>query len=87
MANLYPTKTRLALLQAIVDGEVVTGIGPRSARIDIYQVDPQPPHESTKVTSRVHELARAGWIRLDDIDTPTITDLGCVVLDARRGSI
>ena len=60
--SLYPTKTRLALLQAVADGQVTA--------------EKSPPYDSYmdrggKVTARCEQLYRAGWIVLGQYRTFT----------------
>lgn len=57
--SLYPTKTRLALLQAVADGAVERdGLG-----LDLWDdIDRQP--RTIRVTARITELEYAGWVRL-----------------------
>lgn len=76
---LYPTKTRLALLEAIGEGEV-------------WQSAFHFPYDSwwqrAKVTARCDELLRAGWVTLLPLDPGVrqrwfaLTDAGRAVLDA-----
>ena len=65
--SLHPTKTRLALLQAVADG-------------DVRQCYPRPPdpiysemdrgygtgRRYVKVTVKIDELERAGWVGLGE---------------------
>ena len=60
MAELYPTKTRLALLRAVQRGEV-TRYRPSAGP----QYDCWCPNEGVArvVTSRMDQLLRAGWVK------------------------
>jgi hypothetical protein len=92
MIDLHPTKTRLALLQAVADGAVT----------EHYPILPANPYAQwdrgpgevpryRRVSSSVQELHRAGWIgygaKLDDhYKAPrllVVTDVGQAVLDAQ----
>lgn len=66
--SLHPTKTRLALLQAVSDG-AVTQRYPILPASPYAELDLGPGVEGVrfrKVTGRVDELYRAGWVRLGD---------------------
>ena len=83
MADLYPTKTRLALLTAVDDGAVVEGIT-EDTDGDTWLTE--DGHQPLKVTARIHELERAGWVELPD-DPPVfwrLTEAGWAVLLAAR---
>lgn len=56
MADLFPTKTRLDLLEAVRDGLVLTH--PMDEEIYPLQ-DPDPPH---CVTERMRQMYRAKWV-------------------------
>lgn len=58
--TLHPTKTRLALLNAIAAGEVTGYPYYESDHVDYYW-DDRPGHQFY-VTKRVEELIRAGWV-------------------------
>lgn len=80
MIDLYPTKTRLDLLQDVKDGLICTDGAAiwRDERLaGIY--DPITATR-TKVTSRAHELEQAGWIKRVDTYSYRITDAGREVL-------
>lgn len=56
MADLYPTKTRLALLRDVDAGNVLDGI----TDDHVWLVDnPEPPR---KVCARMREMEAAGWV-------------------------
>lgn len=86
----FPTKTRLALLQAVADGVVVRRfpLGPGPAYDELYR----PREELKTVTARCRELAAAGWIQPGEpTDTSygsprpwVLTDVGREVLEANR---
>jgi len=80
MSELYPTKTRLALLRAVEAGDVWAGTRDDSTQIDMFWVDPQPPHDSVKVTARIDEFHRAGWLSDEDLK-PSLSDAGRAVLE------
>lgn len=73
--NLYPTKTRLALLEAVRAGEVRR------------YGDSQDYHHTTgrKLTAAIAELARAGWVEIGEWSAGNIpwrlTTAGRAVLD------
>lgn len=93
MTSLHPTPTRLALLQAVDDGEVW----------EHYPMLPDPSYStwkpsdsrlSSRVTARIEELRRAGWVSLlrrsegAHWKAPRqwdLTDAGRSVLQAGRG--
>lgn len=84
MAELYPTKARLALLQAIDDGAVRHHIPFRYGHF-------YDEWGHRKVTARVNELYHAGWVRLADREPDVrwsrrweLTDAGRAVLEAHR---
>ena len=78
--SLYPTKTRLALLQAVADGKA--------------HVETSPPYDSYaagmgKVTARCEEMYRAGWIEQGGefgafVRNYRLTNLGREVLEAAQ---
>lgn len=61
VGGLYPTRTRLALLRAIRDG---------NGRIYFEAGEVWDNTAGTKVTARAKELLRAGWIRALTPDEP-----------------
>jgi len=80
VAELFPTKTRLALLQAVAEGDVL---------VDAYgqALDPS----GFRLTSRWIEARHAGWVlrpnhpRDEDRWIPgQLTDAGRAVLDGRK---
>lgn len=58
MSDLYPTRTRLALLQDVDDGQVVFAPGQGG----VLNLATTPP---TQVVSATAEMRRAGWIDVD----------------------
>lgn len=61
--RLYPTKTRLALLGAVAHRDVIDGsIGSEETEGEVFLLDPCDETEPTKVTARVVEAERAGWV-------------------------
>jgi hypothetical protein len=80
MPDLFATKTRLALLRAVADGEVVVDFYGQAAYADDFR----------SVTARWQEFTRAGWATRPDGDEPRwmpgqLTELGRAVLDGRQG--
>lgn len=62
--TLKATKTRLALLQAVADGQVY---GETCPPYDSYQrIDVGAHTRHRRVTARCEELRRAGWVEPDD---------------------
>jgi hypothetical protein len=93
--SLYPTKTRLDLLQAVADGAVfrLTHLG----RWCEYELDRGPGVRPRygRVDSKVRDAFREGWVRLGDVDPNhryrdarliDLTDAGRAVLDAGGAS-
>lgn len=62
MSDLYPTKTRLDLLWAIYDGAVVEKYPLLPAKPYSVWDDIEREPRLVRVTARVKELERAGWI-------------------------
>lgn len=96
--SLYPTKTRVALLEHAVIRAVRRVHSADPAVVGSYDED---THDDRKVTSRCAELEAAGWIWLDSkqwslVDLVTgeaqrvsywdLTDLGHQILEDRPGS-
>lgn len=88
MSDLFPTKTRLALLQAVADEAVY-----QSRRFP-YESDEcvlgsiAGTHRWMRVTSRCKEAHQAGWIELEPEDMAgrwsrrwLLTDAGRAVLE------
>lgn len=99
--SLHPTKTRLALLQAVADGAVTQHYpilpDPIYSQVDRVGAGWRAPGDTfarrwDRVTSRIDELNRAGWVRLgaregDHYKSPRlwdVTPLGREVLDGAR---
>lgn len=59
MADLYPTKSRLALLRGIGRGEVAAYPHYEGSAVDYYW---DGDGGGRKVTGRVDEVLRAGWV-------------------------
>jgi hypothetical protein len=87
MADLYPTKTRLALLAAVRAGHVLDLPDEDSQEIPTWDTSGAEDGEpARRVTARVTELCRAGWITLSaDGMTWRLTDEGRTVLDSHGG--
>jgi hypothetical protein len=77
MAELYPTKTRLALLRAVLAENVVDGPD-EHGQIHAWEID--PPYAPRKVNSRINELKAAGWVA-EHRNTYRLTPAGRRVLD------
>ena len=81
---LYPTKTRLALLRAVDQADVIEGITDDTDG-DTWMLFP-PPDEPRRVTARVMEALGAGWVTLHaDGVTWRLTDTGRQILAAADG--
>lgn len=83
-ADLYPTKTRLALLRQIANSQVMTDLthdGDGPAPILLFPDAPTSWQDRVKVSARVDEMERAGWVR-DELGTWIPTEAGYAVLDA-----
>jgi hypothetical protein len=82
--SLYPTKTRLALLRAVDQADVIEGITDDTDG-DTWLLLP-PPDEPRRVTARVLEAQQAGWATLHaDGVTWRLTDAGRTVLAGAHG--
>ncbi|TDC82420.1 hypothetical protein E1193_11765 [Micromonospora sp. KC606] len=85
--SLFPTRTRLALLEGVRQGHVQYGIGPdgvpgaprrQPAAWDISD----PRRGPRKVSAAIEEMERAGWVeRPDRTAVWQLTDAGRKVLD------
>jgi hypothetical protein len=89
VADLYPTKTRLALLRGVRRREV-TGYADYAGHVDYYW---DGEGKGRKVTGRMEELIRAGWvtnrsIAVGDQSFPThsmrLTAVGAAVLEEQE---
>jgi len=87
MAELYPTKTRLALLQAVADGQVYQGTWYQDEDFWADGV------RDRNVTARMADLRRAGWVELGGRDPGKqwrrlwrLTAAGAAVLAASKES-
>ncbi len=82
MRDLYPTPSRLALPEAIGQDAVLDGITDETDG-DIWWTDLLDPPR--KVTARVLEAERAGWVEQGpDGCFWRLTDAGRAVLDGAR---
>lgn len=85
MTGLYPTRTRLDLLRAVDAQQVVDGdvSGDPDAQGE-HWVCPEF-EDPVRVTARIAELARAGWVELPDGHAIwRLTDAGRAVLDGAQ---
>jgi hypothetical protein len=82
MSDLYPTPTRLALLRAVVAGEIWQNSNGESVETDSDVLGVSDPVR--RVTAAVHEQQRAGWIELVELKYGAkqwqLTDEGRAVL-------
>ena len=84
MSDLYPTKTRLALLADVANSQVYTDITAEAADSgeDIIWLFPDAPtvwETRHKVTARIREMERAGWV--EEVGCQwALTDVGLDVL-------
>lgn len=62
---LYPTKTRLALVRAVANGQVATDVTADDDLIWLYPNYPTEHDTRRRVTHDVRELERAGWVEED----------------------
>jgi hypothetical protein len=88
MADFYPTKTRLALLQAVADGEV--SIDRWSASVPTWDRGPGTPIRYRIVKDRMRAFTLAGWTQLGERDEYgrryyELTDAGRKVLTETKG--
>lgn len=86
--SLHPTKTRIALLDAVRRGAVQYGIGPDGLpgrRRQPAAWDISDPHRGPRrVTAAITEMERAGWVeRPDRTAVWQLTAAGREVLDAQ----
>lgn len=77
MSDLYPTKTRMALLEHIGDGSVRKD--PYNTQI-VYEMREPPRHN---LTARTAEVIRAGWARVENYDV-VLTEAGKAVLKGQQ---
>lgn len=85
-ADLYPTKSRLALLEAIAQGHVYDLHDDERDTITTFDTTgAEDGIPARRVTARVDEMVRAGWVCIgrDDV-TWELTDAGRAVLDNDR---
>ena len=80
MNDLYPTKTRLALLQAVADGAVLEGITPDTEGHTWLTFD--DGDKPVKVNARIDEVEKAGWVYINEPPFWKLTELGREVLEA-----
>lgn len=76
-AGLYPTPSRLALLQAVNAGDVVEGPDEHGT-VWTWLID--PPYVPRRVQARMQQLKAAGWVELIDMRWH-LTTAGGAVLD------
>lgn len=83
MADLYPTQTRLALLQDVKDGLIVADVRSEDVWRDERLAGIYDPMTATrtKVTARVRELEEAELIQLGGNYIYRLTDTGRAVLN------
>lgn len=85
--DLYPTKTRLGLLAEIANGQVLTDITADDDVILLFPWAPTQWQDRVKVTARVREMERAGWVETDTAGvTWQLTERGRAFLDAAAPS-
>lgn len=68
-AELFPTKTRLALLRQVANSQVMTDISPEADDQDVILLFPDAPtswQDRVKVTARIREMEQAGWVTTVD---------------------
>lgn len=86
MGDLHPTKTRMALLAAVDQDDVIEGFTEVTQGKTYWIPDAVLP--VTVVTARIREAERAGWVRL--VDPPgvhwVLTGLGEEVLDQHHAT-
>lgn len=75
--SLHPTKTRLALLQAVADHDVWKIADGESVQLGAG-------FDSVRVTAAIAEQERAGWVTLHDVGRWELTAAGRAVLDGAR---
>lgn len=81
MGDLFPTKTRLALLDDVANGQVLTDITEDDDVILLFPNAPTEWQSRVRVTARIRELERAGWIH-EDTHSWRLTAAGHTVLAA-----
>lgn len=86
MADLYPTRTRLALLREVRDGRVHIDLTADDETFLWFPYAPTQWQDRTVVTARVQEQLNAGWLQLDeDRWELDLTNEGRAVLAAKDG--
>lgn len=80
-AELYPTKTRLALLRAIQNSQVQVDTTAENFVVVLFPDAPTSWQDRQVVTARVIEVERAGWVELRPWDGWQLTAAGRAVLD------
>jgi len=73
--DLYPTKSRVALLIDVANGLVVADAGSSTA----WRKDLLPRVRPIRVTAKVNELVQAGWV-VRDGRAYVLTDAGQQIL-------
>lgn len=69
MSDLFPTKTRLALLRQVANSQVVTDIVLDVDDQDVIWLFPDAPtswQDHIRVTARIREMEHAGWVTTVD---------------------
>lgn len=80
--DLYPTKTRLALLREVADGRIMLGAGGIAYGGPCYSVV-----TGRTVTARIAEMFHAGWVEPAEGTEGgywSLTDAGRAVLDGAK---
>lgn len=83
-ADLYPTPTRLRLLDQIANSQVATDITEDGDVIWLWPDAPTSWQDRVKVTARVRELETAGWAEQSHGMWWIPTDTGYAVLRKSR---
>jgi len=86
--SLHPTKTRLDLLEAVGAGDVLqVPDGDELLLATFDTTDAEIGVRARRVTARIGELEREGWVRLRvDHMTWELTSAGLAVLDRAMGA-
>jgi hypothetical protein len=85
-ADLYPTKTRLALLRQVANSQVMTDPTAEHHHVVLFPDAPDVWANRVTVTARIDELERAGWVVDNEAEVfwhPT--EAGLAVLAAADG--
>ena len=86
MTDLYPTKTRLALLAAVDAGNVIDLPDDEFDAVSTFDTTGAEEGEpARRVSARIDQFARAGWVCYGaDGVTLELTDVGREVLERGR---